>query len=86
MPRGHNFFTFIQLTKLVLFGKIVPVSRMTWRDLNIRRSIEVVITGRTRNPLGYTVTIPSQMAEACGFKRGSNLVFTPLSSGFSSHF
>ena len=45
-----------------------------------------VTKGRTRNPLGYTVTVPLQMAEACGFKRGSNLVFTPLSSGFSSHF
>ena len=28
----------------------------------IQREIEMAITGLTRNPLGYTVTIPSQMA------------------------
>jgi len=63
-------FTIIQLTYLLMFGKIVPVEQL----LNIIcRGIEVVITGLTRNPSVSVVVLPLKTLYFTGFFQ--NLIF-----------
>ena len=53
MQKNKNFLQ--NLLTLTDFVDIIDKS-VAWTG------IEVVITGLTRNPLGYTVTVPQQMA------------------------